>query len=330
MASLYSAQLRRGSVQGGVILEYDVRSIAREHGFDERATEKACRAADILEEICRDPFLRARLRLVGGTALNFIYCDMARLSVDLDFNYRHVDAEDWGNVRKDVDEKIKSYLGSMGYEELKINPAYPLGRVVISYRNILGLLDEIKIEVGYMNRIPILKKDVEEGLTHLGKGRKIRVPVPQREEMFAEKLVASLHRRLPRDVFDVASISKLKFDEEVMRKCAVLQSLSHEGTRLNEIYPAECYERVHLDTSLAGLLRVDAARSLNFDFVKKSATELATKIVDGLTEGERVLIDDFYELGQFEPSTIDKKGIFNEGIKEHPAINWVLKKLERT
>lgn len=311
-------------------MEYDVKSIARKHGFDERATEKACRVADILEEICRDPFLRARLRLVGGTALNFIYCDMARLSIDLDFNYRHIDTKDWGNVRKDVDEKIKSYLVSMGYEGLKINPTYPLGRIVISYRNIFGLPDEVKIEVGYMNRISILKKDVEEGLTHLGKERKIRVPVPQREEMFAEKLIASLHRRLPRDVFDVASISKLKFDEEVMRKCAVLQSLSHEGMRLNEIAPAECFERVHLDTSLAGLLKVDAARSLNFDLVKKSAAELVTKIVDDLTEEERALIDNFYELGQFEPGTVDKKGIFNEGIKGHPAISWVLRKLRRT
>lgn len=309
-------------------MEHDVKSIARKHGFDERATEKACRVADILEELCRDPFLRARLRLVGGTALNFIYCDMARLSVDLDFNYRHIDVEDWGNVRKDVDEKIKNYLGSMGYEELKINPMYPLGRIVVFYRNIFGLPDEIKIEVGYMNRISILKKDIEAGLVHLGKERKIRVPVPRREELFAEKLIASLHRRLPRDVFDAASISKLRFDEEVMRKCAVLQSLSHEGMRLNEIAPTKCFERVHLDTSLAGLLEVDAARSLNFDYVKKHAAGLITKIVDNLTDEERALIDNFYEFGQFEPSTIDKKGILNERIKEHPAINWVLQKVK--
>lgn len=308
-------------------MEYDVRSIARKHGFDERATEKACRVADILEELCRDPFLRARLRLVGGTALNFIYCDMARLSVDLDFNYRHIDANDWGDVRKDVDEKIKSYLGSMGYEELKINPMYPLGRIVVVYRNIFGLPDEIKIEVGYMNRIPILKKDVEEGLIHLGKERKIRVPVPWREELFAGKLTASLHRRLPRDVFDVASISKLRFDKDVMRKCAVLQSLSHEGMRLDKIGAAECFERVHLDTSLAGLMRVDEARLLDFDSVKRRAAELVKNIVNNLTGEEKALIDNFYEFGRFEPSTIDEKRIFNEEIKKHPAINWVLQKI---
>lgn len=309
-------------------MEYDIKSIARKHGFDEKATEKACRVADILEELCRDPFLRARLRLIGGTALNFIYCDIARLSVDLDFNYRHIDVKDWGDVRKDVDKKIKSYLGSMGYEKLKINPTYPLGRIVIFYRNIFGLPDEIKIEIGYINRISILKKDVEKGLVHLGKERKIRVPVPQKEELFAGKLIASLHRCLPRDVFDVASISKLKFDEEVMRKCAVLQSLSHEGMRLGEMVSTECFERVHLNTSLAGLLKVDAARSLNFDSVKTRATELIIKIMDGLTDEEMALIDNFYELGQFEPSTIDKKGIFNEEIKEHPAINWALRKIK--
>jgi predicted nucleotidyltransferase component of viral defense system len=62
----------------------------------------------------------------GGTALNFIYLrDIPRLSIDLDFNYRHLDDKDWGNVRDEVEHRIKKLLSLKGYAEsdLRINPS---------------------------------------------------------------------------------------------------------------------------------------------------------------------------------------------------------------
>jgi len=38
------------------------------------------------------------------------------LSIDLDFNYRHMDDRDWGEVRIEVNERIKDVLYRQGYD----------------------------------------------------------------------------------------------------------------------------------------------------------------------------------------------------------------------
>ena len=72
-------------------------------GFSTDIIEKMERLCDILAAIQRSKFVAERLSLYGGTALNFIYLDQPRLSEDLDFNYRHIDEEDW-NFMKNFDK----------------------------------------------------------------------------------------------------------------------------------------------------------------------------------------------------------------------------------
>lgn len=79
---------------------YDFNELARRYGFNVREIEKVCRISDVLEDISAIRFLRDRLSLYGGTALTFIYSkEILRLSIDLDLNYRHLNAEDWGEAR---------------------------------------------------------------------------------------------------------------------------------------------------------------------------------------------------------------------------------------
>lgn len=67
--------------------KYDFDELAHKYGFNTREIEKACRISDLLEDISTVEFLRNRLSLYGGTALNFIYAqEILRLSIDLDFN----------------------------------------------------------------------------------------------------------------------------------------------------------------------------------------------------------------------------------------------------
>ena len=98
-------------------------------------------------------FLKERLSLIGGTAINFIYTKpLARLSVDLDFNYHHIDEHDWGEVRTRIDHVIKQILYIQGYADtdIKIDSSYPLGRMVVYYTNSVGKMDSFQIEIGYM------------------------------------------------------------------------------------------------------------------------------------------------------------------------------------
>ena len=110
---------------------YEYEELGRLYGLDPRQVEKVCRISDLLEDLSNVPFLHERLCLYGGTALNFIFFDEIQLlSVDVDFNYRHLGGGDWGEVRNEIDDRIKRILYAQGYEEsdLAINASYPLTR----------------------------------------------------------------------------------------------------------------------------------------------------------------------------------------------------------
>ena len=92
-------------------------------GFSSDTIEKMERLCDLLSAVQNADFLKERLSLYGGTALNFIYLGQPRLSEDLDYNYRHIDEEDWGEVRDRIDDDLKWIINSLGYKEenIKIN-----------------------------------------------------------------------------------------------------------------------------------------------------------------------------------------------------------------
>ncbi|MCK5773030.1 MAG: nucleotidyl transferase AbiEii/AbiGii toxin family protein, partial [Thermoplasmata archaeon] len=122
-------------------------------GYPPVVVDKIHRLFGILEQISKVRYLSDRLSFYGGTALNFIHFNkVPRLSVDLDFNYRHLDAEkEWGEIRQEIDELLKRILKDLGYsdENIKIQAQYPLGRLDVRYDNLLEMRDHVKLEIGY-------------------------------------------------------------------------------------------------------------------------------------------------------------------------------------
>lgn len=305
-------------------MKYDVYMLAEELDFDPNVVEKVCWISDILAEIYRDPFLEKRLSLTGGTALNLVHAEnIPRLSVDLDFNYRHMDSRDWGKVRDKVDERLKNTLESMGYEELTINPSYPLGRINAAFINESGRREELRLEVGYLRRFPILEEDAEAELDHIGKNKSIEVLTSRREELFADKIITGVKRKNSRDVFDIATISDLEFDYKLLRKCTILESFS-VGVNLHEIDFECAFETVDMDTSLSNLLRRGMLDEINFENVRTRASELLKDVKDSLTNDELSAVENFYEEGEFCPELISTYGDFHPRLDEHPAIQWTL------
>ncbi|MCZ0939671.1 MAG: nucleotidyl transferase AbiEii/AbiGii toxin family protein [Caldilineaceae bacterium] len=56
-------------------------------GFRSDMLEKAIRLLGLLDVMCNHPFLKGKLALKGGIALNLFVFDVPRLSVDIDLNY---------------------------------------------------------------------------------------------------------------------------------------------------------------------------------------------------------------------------------------------------
>lgn len=301
---------------------YDFEELGRGLGFDPRQLEKACRISDILEDVSGVVFLRDRLSLYGGTALSFVHLDeVLRLSIDLDFNYRHLGGGDWGAVRDQIDDRLKRILYAQGYgqKDLAIQATYPLGRMTVRYENHLGLNDSLMIEVSYMRRIPILPRDTVAEFRHIATAERHPVKTPQPEELYSNKWCTLLYRGSSRDLFDVYQISKRSFDGDIFRKCAVVDSLMRGPPRLHEIDVGETVRRVPVDTGLRNLLLADVGR-YDFQEVRREVIEFNEKFMDQLTPDERKTIDRFYEERRFVPEPMDPEGVLNEGIREHPMI----------
>lgn len=66
--------------------------LSEETGFHKDAIEKVHRLITILEFINGNAFLRDRLVLKDGTALNLTVFNLSRLSVDVDFDFHSYDS----------------------------------------------------------------------------------------------------------------------------------------------------------------------------------------------------------------------------------------------
>jgi len=301
--------------------EYDFEALALQYGFNVREMEKVWRISDLLEDVSAVRFLSDHLSLYGGTALTFIYSpEILRLSTDLDFNYRHMDVTDWGQVRKEIDEKLKDLLYRQKYNkaDIAINASYPLTRFTIKYMNTQGFEDNFKIEIGYMRRTPILKTDTLADFKHIGKQETFKTKTPIKEELFANKWSALLYRRTPRDLFDTYQITKMKFNREIFRKCSIIESLTHGKPKLSKINP-KLIEDIPIDSSLRNLLQTEKLPEYDFAEITEQVTEFTKTQLTSLRISEIKAIDQFFDQKIFNPNLIDNTGLFHEKIADYPA-----------
>lgn len=151
-------------------------------GFNPRLIEKIYRISDILQKIYTTKYTKKRLSLYGGTALNFLHFkDIPRLSIDIDFNYRDQQQNDWTQERNEIDTIIKKILHDLHYnnDDIAIQPSYPLTRFDVGYKTADGKKDSLKIEIGYMRRMPVLPADIFLPFTHLRTGDELLIQTPQ-------------------------------------------------------------------------------------------------------------------------------------------------------
>ena len=311
-------------------MSYDYRYLQSKHPYDPVQLEKVCRISDTLERITQIPFLKEHLSLYGGTALNFIHFqEIQRLSVDIDFNYRHQGEEtDWGEIRTEIDENIKQILTSQGYkdQDIKIDASYPLSRLTIKYKNHQNTQDSFKIETGYMKRIPILAKDTYLDFKHIGKEAMFKVKTPKHEEIYANKLITLLDRATPRDLYDVATISETKTDQDIQRKCTIIESLMSQKQSITKINPQKIINRIPYDERIRKVSRQNSTPDIKE--IRQKATNYTSKMIKNLSESEKQCIKTFYKDKKFKPNLLNTKRL-NPDIQKHPGILRALELLSQ-
>ena len=96
--------------------EKALKKAANERGYRPEILEKVYRLLELIEDFMSVPYLRERLALKGGTAIN-LFCseNLPRLSIDLDFNYI-------GALDRELMKKEKLELESTIFEYLSASP----------------------------------------------------------------------------------------------------------------------------------------------------------------------------------------------------------------
>ncbi len=117
----------------------EIAATAASLGFRPDSLEKVFRLLSLLEALRTNTFLRQRIALKGGTALNLFLFDVPRLSVDIDLNY--VGAGERETMLADkpkLEQAIQAVCRREGLTVRRMPTEHAGGKWRLSYTNTAG------------------------------------------------------------------------------------------------------------------------------------------------------------------------------------------------
>lgn len=125
-------------------------------GFRVEILEKVTLLLNLLDGFDRHPYLKGRLALKGGTALNLFVFDAPRLSIDIDLNYvGRLDREAMLAERPDVERALGAVCGRAGISIDRAPGAHAGGKWRLRYESAEGRSANLELDVNYMLRAPL-------------------------------------------------------------------------------------------------------------------------------------------------------------------------------
>lgn len=266
------------------------------------------------------PFLDADIfALKGGTAINYFYRNLPRLSVDIDLTYLPI--EDRENSFKNIHKSLLHFQKNVTRQGFtcisdKKFDGKTETKLVVSKDNI-----QIKIEPNYVLRGSVLGAEIKQVSTRVTEvfSSTVKVNCLKFSEIYAGKICAALDRQHPRDLFDI----KILLENEGITKeikDVFLFYLISSSRPFHEI----------LSPNKQQIKKLFEDKFLGMNFEKISLEDLDTaykKLVSNLRKViERKDIDFLKSILELKPlwslSTV-------KNIAEFPSIKWRLFNIEK-
>ena len=308
-----------------------IEEISNRTGFIKSTLEKVERLLNILEWINNHEKLSKLLALKGGTAINTAVFNFPRLSVDIDLDLtKNLSKEEIIKEREKIHNLLVNYLNTSNYKinMEKSKNVYALDSIVAEYVDIKGNIDNIKIEINYINRVHILETKNIKVSTDVFEDKHLSIHCVHPIEIYAAKLCALLSRTTARDLYDVYTLSKYNlFDDDekrLLKQCFMLEYIAVNDYKLEDmdIEKIEKLKRQDIKTKLLPTLKDRNPKKGNVDEMKREVREYLKDILvvdDNIKE-----FYDKFQKGIYKPELLfDDKEII-ERIKEHPMIMWKL------
>ena len=298
-----------------------INEIAQKSGFLANNTEKVIRLLDVLKFIDQElNRISHQLILKGGTAINLIYTNLTRLSVDIDLDYvGSLEKEQTLKDRERILESLDNYMLKEGYSvSSKSRGSAILASRTYAYINAYGNRDNIKVEINFIDRIHILPI-VNRKINYFDK--EVMINAPLEEELFAMKICALIDRSKPRDLYDTFRLKNdfLNLEKDKLRKLTVFY-LSLDGIfELNE-NSFKGIEAVSQDSIKKELLPVlKKNEKFNLEAIKQEVINFLQDLLV-LNSDETKYLEEFSK-GTFNPSLLFDVCSAERAAK-HPMAKW--------
>jgi predicted nucleotidyltransferase component of viral defense system len=120
-------------------------------GFRAEIVEKVAQLLAILNELGEHQYLRERLVLKGGTALNLFVFDLPRLSVDIDLNYiGSSDRETMLAERPNVEKAITAVCGRLEFNVQRMPSEHAGGKWRLRYQTSVTQGANLELDMNFM------------------------------------------------------------------------------------------------------------------------------------------------------------------------------------
>lgn len=296
-------------------------------GFRAEILEKVIHLLNLLQAFNSHPFLKDRLALKGGTALNLFVFPLPRLSVDIDLNYiGTVDRESMLSERPKVEEAISAVCQREGLAIRRIPGDHAGGKWLLRYQSALALGANLEIDLNFMFRVPlwpVIKRDSQS----IGSYKARNIPVLDIHELAAGKLAALLARHASRDLFDAHQLlTNGNLDAKRLRLAFVVYgAMNRKDWREVSVKDIEA-KSDELERFLVPLLHKSFFDEIGTPsrWAKRIATDCrkGLGIVLPLSRPERQFLDVLLDKGDVNPQLLTQDSALAKRVEEHPALVW--------
>ena len=304
----------------------DLQREAASTGFRLEALEKVIRLLELLDGLRSHPFLKTRIALKGGTALNLFVFDTPRLSVDLDLNYTGAaERETMLEERPRVEQAIEAVCGRLDMTVRHRPGEHAGGKWRLAYVGASGQ-GTLELDVNFMLRTPLWAPTLADSKP-IGSFGATNIPMLDIHELAAGKLAALFSRAASRDLFDVRQLLGAGgLDVEKIRIAFVV----YGGINRRD-WRTVSLDDVHVDSvdvarHLMPLVHVQSAPARHD--VAAWTERLISDCRDGLaallpmTEEEIEFLTRLNDSGEIVPELLTSDHGLRSTIDSHPGLRW--------
>jgi hypothetical protein len=305
----------------------DLQREAATAGFRTEPLEKVLRLLEVLEALRSHPFLKERIALKGGTALNLFIFDAPRLSVDIDLNY--IGSADRGTMfeeRPKIEQAVQAVCGRLGIRVRRVPGEHAGGKWRLSYDGASGRSGTLELDMSFMYRIPLWPPELRDSRP-LGAFSVAQIPVLDVHELAVGKLAALFSRDACRDLFDAHCLLRdFSFDWSRLRLGFVVYGgASRRDWRTVKVEDITADPR-DIEQRLVPMLRADLAPGrTDIGLWTKKLVEECRGFMAGLLPfkpHEIEFLAFLNDQGEIIPELLTKDQGMQETIRKHPGLLW--------